>query len=177
MLEPFSFAPVSPQGAGYVQRIRDVRPALLDLAREYDKSGKFAHESFATLREAGILAAAVPAELGGLDVQSPHDLAAGAFELAQACSSTAIASWMHHGATFGFAGVWRALAARGRRESAERLERILIGVAEGREVLCVAGTEPGVYAGATSRTEARQTEDGWAVNGLKTCLLYTSRCV
>ncbi len=144
-----------------------MRPALAELAREYDASGKFANRSFALLRDAGILAAAVPAKLGGMDVQSPHDLAAGAFELAQGCSSTAIASWMHVGATFGFAGAWRALEARG-GAALERIAAVLRGVAEGAEVLCVAGTEPGVYAGATFGTEARPAEDGWVVNGTKT---------
>jgi len=125
-------------------------------------------ENIRELQSAGITAAAVPAELGGLDVRSPHDLAAGSFEVAQACSSTAIASWMHHGIIFNFAGVWRAFAARGRREDVARIERILVRVAEGEELFCVAGTEPGVYAGFGSKTEARPVDGGWVVNGLKT---------
>lgn len=168
MNEPFSFAPTTPQGEVFIQRIRVLRPALAELAREYDASGKFARRSFGILRDAGILAAAVPAKLGGMDVQSPHDLAAGAFELAQACSSTAIASWMHIGATFGYAGAWRALETRGLGEAVERIGAVLTGVAEGTDVLCVAGTEPGVYAGGALKTEARSSGDGWVVDGTKT---------
>lgn len=168
MPEPFSFTPTSAQGEELRRRVRDIRPALVELAREYDRSGQVARKSFDLLRDAGILGAAVPAELGGLDVRSPHDLAAGAFELAQGCSSTAIASWMHIGASFGFAGVWRALAARGRRDSIARIESMLKGVAEGTEVLCVAGTEPGVYPRTTLRSVATLDGDAWVVNGMKT---------
>lgn len=168
MTSPFGFPPVSREGSDYLDKIRTVRPLLVDLAREYDRSGAVASESFSTLRDAGILGAAVPAEFGGLDVRSPHDLAAGAFELAQGCSSTAIAAWMHIGATFGFASAWRALIARGRTDAATGLGGTLHAIALGKELLCVAGTEPGVYPGQAMNTVAERSDAGWIINGMKT---------
>ena len=58
-----------------------------------------------------------------------------AVEIAQACSSTAISSWMHQGIIFNFAGVWRTFAARGRRDDVARIERVLTRVAEGQEAV------------------------------------------
>lgn len=173
-IEPFAFTPQSEAGADFIARIREVRPALAARAAQHDRDGTFVSANIRDLQSAGILAAAVPAELGGLGVRSPHDLAAGAFEIAQACSSTAISSWMHQGAVFGIGSVWKALADRGRRGDVARLELILAGVVDGSVVFCVAGTEPGVYGGFTFNTEASRTEDGWLINGLKSFATMSS---
>lgn len=168
MDEPFSFEPVTPEGAELCRRIRELQPELTEHARVYDRSGTFADANIRLLQRSGVMAAPVPAELGGLGVASPHDLAAGTFEIAMACSSTAIASWMHVGTAFGFAGPWRALVARGRRDDVASVEQTLVAIAQGEQIFCVARTEPGVYLGEAMNTVAERTGDGWVINGMKT---------
>jgi alkylation response protein AidB-like acyl-CoA dehydrogenase len=168
VIEPFSFAPLTPEGAVYLERIREIQPELTEHARICDRSGDFAEANVRLLQRSGVLAGPVPIELGGLGVASPHDLAAGSFEIARACSSTAIASWMHIGTTFGLAGPWRALVARGRRDAVAGVEETLRSIARGERIFCVAATEPGVYLGQAINTVAERVDEGWVINGLKT---------
>lgn len=63
-------------------------------ADSVDREARFPSESFDALREAKLLAAYVPVELGGLGV-STSDLAATCFELGRRCASTGMIFAMH----------------------------------------------------------------------------------
>ena len=68
---------------------------LAPYAAEVDREGRFPREGVDALREAGLLGAMVPRELGGLG----HDVEQAAVvvrELARACASTAMVLAMHH---------------------------------------------------------------------------------
>jgi alkylation response protein AidB-like acyl-CoA dehydrogenase len=64
-------------------------------AAGHDRDGTFVSEAYEILREAGYLALAVPVELGGRGA-TIRQVAAAQRELARHCSSTALASVMHH---------------------------------------------------------------------------------
>jgi len=69
-------------------------PTLAEHARRHDREGTFARESFAALREAKLMSALVPAELGGGGA-SLAELADAIRVLAGACGSTALTLSMH----------------------------------------------------------------------------------
>jgi alkylation response protein AidB-like acyl-CoA dehydrogenase len=75
-------------------RAADVAPVLREHASRHDLEGSFVAEALAALRDAGLLAAGVPVELGGLGATNA-DLAALQRELARHCGSTALATAMH----------------------------------------------------------------------------------
>jgi alkylation response protein AidB-like acyl-CoA dehydrogenase len=75
-------------------RIAQVAPVLAGHAGRHDLDGTFVSESLDALHDAGLLAAAVPVELGGLGA-GPRELAELQRRLAHHCGSTALASSMH----------------------------------------------------------------------------------
>ena len=77
-----------------LDRAAEVAPVLAAHAGRHDVEGTFVSESLDALRGAGLLAAGVPVELGGLGADN-RELAALQRELAHHCGSTALASSMH----------------------------------------------------------------------------------
>jgi len=77
-----------------LDRAASVAPVLEQHAARHDADGTFVSESLEALRDAGLLAAGVPTELGGLGADN-RELAALQRELAHHCGSTALASSMH----------------------------------------------------------------------------------
>ena len=65
--------PVSEPGRRAVAACREVALTLQQLAIDADRSGRMSEQSFAALREAGILAVFVPESLGGMGLSSAHD--------------------------------------------------------------------------------------------------------
>jgi alkylation response protein AidB-like acyl-CoA dehydrogenase len=81
-----------------LERAAACGPTLADRAARHDNDGTWVHESFEHLREAGMLAIAVPTELGG-DGATIRQVALVQRELAKHCGSTALASAMHQHVT------------------------------------------------------------------------------
>lgn len=77
-----------------LDRARDAAKPLAETAAEVDRDAVFPTASVAALADAGLLAAAAPDHLGGLDLD-PGQLAAVARALARGCSSTAMVWAMH----------------------------------------------------------------------------------
>jgi alkylation response protein AidB-like acyl-CoA dehydrogenase len=75
-------------------RAAEVAPVLAQHAAAHDRDGTFATESLDALLDAGLLAAGVPVELGGLGADQ-RQLAGLQRELAHHCGSTALATSMH----------------------------------------------------------------------------------
>jgi alkylation response protein AidB-like acyl-CoA dehydrogenase len=75
-------------------RAARVTPVLAEHAGRHDADGTFATEALEALRDAGLLAAGVPTELGGLGATN-RDLAQLQRELGRHCGSTALATAMH----------------------------------------------------------------------------------
>ncbi|MGI5341921.1 acyl-CoA dehydrogenase family protein [Streptomyces sp. CA-181903] len=68
---------------------------LADQARITDQEGRFARESVEGLAEAGVFAAIVPVDLGGLGVERLHDLTVITARVARVDASVAIAYSVH----------------------------------------------------------------------------------
>ncbi len=81
-----------------VQRAAECGPMLAEHAARHDREGTWVQESFDHVRDHGLLAAAVPAELGGLG-GTIRQVAMVQRELAKHCASTALATSMHQHVT------------------------------------------------------------------------------
>jgi alkylation response protein AidB-like acyl-CoA dehydrogenase len=75
-------------------RAASVAPVLAAHAGRHDVEGTFVSEALDAIRDAGLLAAGVPVELGGLGADN-RELAQLQRELAHHCGSTALATSMH----------------------------------------------------------------------------------
>ena len=77
-----------------LDRAATVAPVLAEHAGRHDVEGTFVTESLDAIRDAGLLAAGVPVELGGLGADN-RELAELQRELSHHCGSTALATSMH----------------------------------------------------------------------------------
>lgn len=85
---------LEPTTASLVERAAAVGETLAAHAARHDDEGSFVQEGFDALRESGLLAMAVPVELGGSGA-TIRKIVAVQRELAHHCGSTALASSMH----------------------------------------------------------------------------------
>lgn len=154
---------VTDAGRSVVRACTALAGGFAERAPAHDRDGTFPHENFAELREHGVLAAAVPADLGGGGVTRVRDLVAISARVARGDGSTAIALAMHTGP------VWS--IARGRAQPSGTgddgaVDGYLQLVADGTLVLCGAGTESGTHT-RYPLTEAVRSGHGWTVTGDK----------
>lgn len=138
-----------------IERAAACGPTLAAHAARHDQDGTWVHDSFERVRDAGLLAIAVPVELGG-DGATVRQVALVQRELARYCGSTALASAMHQHVTAFTA--WRY------RRGLPGAEATLRRVAEDGIVLVSTGG--GDYT--HPRGTAVRVEGGYRVNGRKT---------
>lgn len=137
-----------------VERAAALGPTLAQHASRHDVEGTLVRESLDALRAAGLLAAAVPAELGGGGA-TIAELTALQRELGRHCGSTALASAMHqHVVAF---TAWR------HRRGLPGAEATLRKVAE--DQILIVSTGGGDYT--HPRGEAVRVDGGYRVSGHK----------
>lgn len=142
------------QRAHLVARAAEVGEQIAAHAARHDRDGTFVEESIELLRGAGLLALAVPTELGGLGA-TIGDVAAVQRELARHCGSTGLATAMHqHVTTF---TAWR------HRRDLPGAEATLRRVADEGIVLVSTGGADLTHP----RGEAVKVEGGYRVTGRK----------
>jgi alkylation response protein AidB-like acyl-CoA dehydrogenase len=137
--QPAVAGPTEPRS--FVERAAACAPVLEAHAADYDRDGTWVHESFAHIRDAGLLAVAVPTELGG--------------DGAKSCGSTALASAMHQHVT-AFT-TWRY------RRNLPGAEATLRRIAE--DGIVVVSTGGGDYT--HPRGTAVKVEGGYRITGRK----------
>lgn len=137
-----------------VARAAAVGPVLEASAARHDRDGTFVTEAFQALHDEGLLALAVPVELGGLGA-TPRQVAAVQRELAHHCGSAALASSMHQHVTAFTA--WRY------RRDLPGAEATLRRVADDGIVLVSTGGADLTHP----RGEAVRTDGGYVVSGRK----------
>lgn len=135
-------------------RARELGPALAARAASLDEGDAFVAEAYAELKAAGLLEAGVPVELGGGGA-GLADLCAMLRELAQHCSSTALAFAMHTHLVATAAWRWRVQHAP--------VEGLLRRVAAERLVLLSTGGADWLEGSGT----ARPAEGGYVVDARK----------
>ena len=98
-------------------------------AAAHDRDGTYPHESLELLLDHGYLAAPVPAELGGLGVESVHDLVVASARLAQGDPSLTIGVNMHLIAVLNLLRRHRVAQAAGNERRAQAFAGSLIATA------------------------------------------------
>ena len=159
-------APRTPAGQDLLALADRLAPVLEEHAAAHDRSGAFARPSLVALRDAGYLLAPVPAALGGLGVDSLHDLVVAAVRLARADASVVIGVNMHLLAVLGLRRVWNVAVAAGDQARADGAGAALRALADERTVLAAAVSEHGQDL-TRPRTAAVRRPGGWRVDGAK----------
>jgi alkylation response protein AidB-like acyl-CoA dehydrogenase len=143
----FEVAPLTPAGHRFVALAEDHARDFATRAERHDREGSFPVENIEALRRSGASGATVPAELGGLGVDSIHDYAVGVNRLGRGDGSTALAANMHIFRTWFIAMAWREARATGAHEEAARWESLLRRIASGEVVRSRWGSSPSSRAG------------------------------
>ena len=135
-------------------RIADLLPGFAARANEHDDQDTFVAENYAALKDARLMSAGVPAELGGdgLDIAGLSGLLRG---MAPACGSTALAFSMHTHVTALMAWRWRNQKAP--------LDAILKRIAAEQLVLISSGGSDWLESAGT----ARRVEGGFSITATK----------
>jgi alkylation response protein AidB-like acyl-CoA dehydrogenase len=158
-------APLTEAGARFVALAEEHAADFGTRAGQHDREGSFPSENIQALQKSGFMGAPVPVDLGGMGLETPHDLMVGMSRLARGCASTAIASNMHITGAQAITRLWRRAVATG-EERAPVMEATLRAIGQGRLVMCFPTTEPGSDL-ATPMVEGTARDGGYALNGLK----------
>lgn len=151
-------------GKKFVEAAERLRPILRENADLADRNGKMSAASFKALTDAGLTAAFVPEELGGLGLSSVHDWLVGIASLAAGDGSTAIALNMHLGVSRGMAQAYHMALKSGRSTEGSALP--MQAIVEGRMLICATATERRTD-NLHPLTTATGTDTGWIINGQK----------
>jgi len=156
----------TPAGAGLVTLAERLADDLASRAAVHDRDGTYPHDSIRSLRDAGYLVAPVPTELGGLGVNSVHDLVVASGRLARGDASVAIGVNMHLIAVMALERRMQVAAAAGRTRRAEAFAASLRVIVRARSVIAAAQSERGQDL-TRPATRAERTATGWRIDGHK----------
>src|SRR4051812_522178 len=126
---------ITPEGERLVGLAEVLAADLAGRAAEHDRAGTYPHESIVALRNAGYFAAPIPAQHGGLGVESVHDLVVASSRLARGDASVAIGVNMHTIAGHNMARPRQAAPAAGNEGRAAALAPAMGDIAPGGGVL------------------------------------------
>ena len=169
MIDQHPFAQLEPRteaGRRFAELLEGHVATFRRRADAHDRASTFPGENIDELRQSGGLAAFVPAELGGLGLDSVHDWACGLERLGRGDASTAIALNMHLGISRNLAGAWHSARARGDEEAEQRNQGLLRAIAAGGLVICATATEAGTDF-LRPKTTATSIGEGWRIDGRK----------
>jgi len=147
-------ATVPAQALDWPALMHELGPRFAARAADYDAGDAFVAENFDELKAQGVLAAAVPAELGGGGASYP-ELCAMLRALARYCGSTALTLSMHTHTVA--TAVWRW------RRDPQPVEGLLRRVAADRLLLVGSGASDWL----TPSGRAERVEGGWRVSAKK----------
>jgi alkylation response protein AidB-like acyl-CoA dehydrogenase len=153
-------------GARLLAVAEQLSDVLAARAAEHDRDGSFPFEAIDALKEAGVFAAPVPVELGGLGVSSAHDLVVAVSRLARGDASVAIGVSMHLVAVLNMERRREVAVAAGAERRARAFASSLEEIAADGVVLAAAISEPGQDL-TRPGTVATRTESGWRIDGRK----------
>lgn len=150
-----SFGTGTASAASVVETARALSPRLAARAAEIDQNDRFVSENYALLKEAGLVEAGVPHELGGGGAEI-SELAEMLRVLARACGSTALAFSMHTHQVAIPAWRWR-------HQKVAAVEPLLKRVAAEKIILLSSGGSD--WIGGSGKAE--REGDGYRINARK----------
>jgi alkylation response protein AidB-like acyl-CoA dehydrogenase len=153
--------------------VESVLPKLRDYASDVDEKCEFHLPHVKTLSEAGLLGLIVPKEFGGMG-GNLRDLAAATFAMGTACPSTALSYFFHcSSASRGLLGLEALEAGLFNEQDAPIVqafaEKVLTKMGREGKWLANFASESNKTSKArvTITTEAKKTDGGWLLNGIK----------
>jgi alkylation response protein AidB-like acyl-CoA dehydrogenase len=153
-------------GARLVASAEQLSQELAERAAEHDRDGSYPFEAIDALKAARYFAAPIPPELGGLGVESTHDLIVAASRLARGNPSVAIGVNMHLVAVLNMVRRYQVALAAGAQRRAHGFASALARIAREDVVLAAAISERGQDL-TRPGTVATRTESGWRIDGRK----------
>ena len=153
-------------GARLVTIAEELVGKLAGHAAEHDRDGSYPFEAIDALKAAGYFAAPVPVELGGLGVDSVHDLVVASSRLARGDASVAIGVNMHLVAVLNMERRRQVAVAAGSERRAQAFASSLERIARDGVVLAAAISERGQDL-TRPGTRATRTSSGWRIDGRK----------
>jgi len=160
----YRIVPMTPAGERLIATANGLRDVFRERTNAADRANEICADNYTDMQTAGITAAFVPEELGGMGLRSIHDWILAIATLAKGDGSAAIAISMHLSATRGLAALYRASEPGSAPHT--RAKTVLEAVATHEMLICSTTTERGTD-NLHPLTEATATEDGWRLNGTK----------
>jgi alkylation response protein AidB-like acyl-CoA dehydrogenase len=156
----------SPEGAHLIALAEQLGEELALRAAKHDADASYPFEGIERLRRARYFVAPIPAEHGGLGVDSVHDVVVAASRLARADASVAIGVNMHFAAVLNIVRRWRVAVGSGNERRAAAFAGSMREIATSDVIMAAAISEPGQDITRPGTTAVR-TERGWVVHGHK----------
>ncbi|MGZ4277927.1 MAG: acyl-CoA dehydrogenase family protein [Solirubrobacteraceae bacterium] len=163
---PLELTPVTGPGRQLAALARGLAEQLGERAAAHDRDATYPHDGVRLLRAAGYYAAPVPESLGGMGVDSVHDLVVASSLLAAGDASVAIGVNMHMAVLSNIARLWRHADADGNEPRAATLAEPLRAAVRDEMIIATAVSEPGQDL-TRPATTATRTGDGWRIDGRK----------
>jgi alkylation response protein AidB-like acyl-CoA dehydrogenase len=163
---PMELRARTPAGASLVALAEQLADDLAAGAAARDREGRYPFEGIGALRRAGYFSAAVPEDLGGLGVDSVHDVVVASGRLARGDASLAIGVNMHFVVVLNLARRWRMARVQGNARREQAFGRSLRAVATEDIVMAAAMSERGQDL-TRPATRAVRTDAGWRIDGHK----------
>jgi alkylation response protein AidB-like acyl-CoA dehydrogenase len=135
-------------------------------AAAHDRAASYPYDGVEALKASGYYAAPVDVALGGMGVDSVHDLIVASSRLARGDASLAIGVNMHLASLVAIAGAWKHAAAAGAVRTAATLAATQAGIVRHGAVIATAISEPGQDL-TVPATTATQVPGGWRIDGRK----------
>jgi alkylation response protein AidB-like acyl-CoA dehydrogenase len=153
-------------GGRFVTLAETLAAELAAHAPRHDIDGSYPFEAIDTLRRAGYFTAPIPAERGGLGVESVHDIVVASSRLARGDASVAIGVNMHFAAVLNIVRRYRVAEAGGHTRRTAAFADSMREIVSDGVILAAAVSEPGQDI-TRPATTATRTESGWIVDGRK----------
>jgi alkylation response protein AidB-like acyl-CoA dehydrogenase len=153
-------------GARLVAIAEELSGELAARTAQHDDARTYPFEAIDALKAAGYFAAPVPVALGGLGVDSAHDLVVASSRLARGDASVAIGVNMHLVAVLNMERRRQQAVAGGAERRARAFAASLEQIARDGIVLAAAISEPGQDL-TRPRTRAIRIASGWRIDGRK----------
>jgi alkylation response protein AidB-like acyl-CoA dehydrogenase len=161
----FQLMPLTDAGQRFTALAEQHAADFAGRADKHDRDGTFPLENIEDLKRARALLATLPAELGGMGLDSLHDFAVGLNRVGRGDGSTGLAVTMHLFRVWTLAWSWRIAQRSDDQKLAQWSEKWLRRVLAG-DVIAAVVSEPGSDL-LHPLTEAVRHESGWHVTGRK----------